>query len=109
MGGAACGMHPRMVAMPRYREQFESREEILQWVQHRRAANGGQRVSRGPRVEGEPERWREEQITGDDGILTSVNRLTGMDPFGEAERAPCTDHQAARTQTIMWWPRRVKG
>ncbi|KAJ7810087.1 hypothetical protein B0H14DRAFT_2607597 [Mycena olivaceomarginata] len=32
MGGAARGMHPRMVTTPRYREQFEPREEILQWI-----------------------------------------------------------------------------
>jgi hypothetical protein len=78
----------------------------------------------GPRAEGEPERWREEGI---DGILTSVNTLTGMNhiwilglsiihisvlsqrlgmnPLGRGERAPCTDHQKqprARGQRPTW-------
>jgi hypothetical protein len=50
--------------------------------QQRPKSRGRARVVEGGRDDG-----------GIDGILTSVNRLTGMDPFGQAECAPCTDHQ----------------
>ncbi|KAJ7697083.1 hypothetical protein B0H14DRAFT_3656305 [Mycena olivaceomarginata] len=70
MGRAARGMHPRMIATPRYNIEEQRRE-------------AGESAE-GPRAEGEPERWR----------------LTGMDPFGQVECALCTDHQAARTPTM---------
>ncbi|KAJ7867371.1 hypothetical protein B0H14DRAFT_2572900 [Mycena olivaceomarginata] len=35
MGCASHGMHPRMATTPRYREQFEPREVMLQWIRPR--------------------------------------------------------------------------